>query len=165
MSLPEALVVLDGAARLLVEGFVSRPRRSDYANPRLAMAAREKFSTACDKPSLSRAVTWADPRRESAAESLSAGHLLLAGIPAPDYQTRLVTPAGTFYPDFFWDGPRVIGEVDGAVKYQAADAFVAEKQREQVLRDMGFVVVRWLALEIMLTPHVVVERVSRALGL
>lgn len=163
-ALPEALVILDGAARLLVERFASQARRSDYANTRLAEAARERLSAACGSPGLGRSISCADPRRESAAESLSAGHLILAGLPAPDLQTRLVTPAGTFYPDFFWSGLRVIGEVDGAVKYEAAKAFVAEKQREQLLRDLGFTVVRWLAREIMLTPHVVVERVSRALG-
>ncbi|HET7724171.1 MAG TPA: DUF559 domain-containing protein [Propionibacteriaceae bacterium] len=163
--LPEALVILDGAARLLVERYVSLSRRKDYANPRLASAARDQFSAACPRPQLARAIACADPRRESAAESLSAGHLLLAGIPTPDCQTRLVTAAGTFYPDFFWSDQRVIGEVDGAVKYQAADAFVAEKQREQILRDLGFTVVRWLAREIMLTPQVVVARVARGLGL
>lgn len=164
-TLPEALVILDGAARGLVDRFVSRPRRSDYANPRLMAAARDMLLAACDRPGTARPISCADPRRESAAESLSAGHFLLAAVPTPDYQTRLVTTAGTFYPDFFWSDQRVIGEVDGAVKYEAADAFVAEKQREQVMRDLGFTIVRWLAREIMLTPEVVVARVSRALAL
>ena len=93
-----------------------------------------------------------------------AARLILAGLPAPELQGRLVTARGTFYPDFHWAEHRVIGEVDGAVKYEAAEAFVAEKQREQVLRDLGYTVVRWLAREIMLTPEVVVARVSRALG-
>jgi very-short-patch-repair endonuclease len=76
-----------------------------------------------------------------------------------------VTAQGTYYPDFFWSGPGVIVEGDGAVKYQKAEAFVQEKQREQVLRDLGFTVVRWLAREVMLTPQAVVERVSRAVAL
>jgi very-short-patch-repair endonuclease len=59
----------------------------------------------------------------------------------------------------------VIGEVDGAIKYQDASAFVLEKQREQILRDLGYIIVRWLAREIMLTPWVVIERVERALSL
>jgi hypothetical protein len=137
------------AGRLLVERFVSRPRRSDYANPRLASAAREQL-LACGRRALVAPIAAADPRRESAAESLSAGHFLLAGVPAPDLQRKLVTAQGAYYPDFFWSGPGVIGEVDGAVKYQTAEAFVQEKQREQVLRDLGFTVVRWLAREVML---------------
>jgi very-short-patch-repair endonuclease len=59
----------------------------------------------------------------------------------------------------------VIGEVDGAIKYQDASAFVLEKQREQILRDLGYIIVRWLAREIMLTPWVVIERVERTLSL
>ena len=41
---------------------------------------------------------------------------------------------------------------------------VREKQREQVLLDEGNRFVRWMAREVMLTPHVVVDRVARALG-
>ena len=164
LPLPEALVILDGASRRLVERYVSRPRRSDYANPRLGRAAREQFTAACDRPGMASAIGLADPRRESAAESLSAGHFLLAGLPVPDYQARLPTAHGTFYPDFFWPELRVIGEVDGAIKYQNAEAFVEEKRREQILRDLGYMVIRWLANEIMLTPWVVIDRVSRGLA-
>ena len=39
-----------------------------------------------------------------------------------------------------------------------------EKEREQLLRDLGYRMVRWLAKEIMLTPELVVARVARALG-
>jgi very-short-patch-repair endonuclease len=163
-SLPEALVVLDGAARKIVERYVSRPRQSDYANPRLAQAAREQFQAAGGRPNLAAAISAADPRRESPAESLSAGQFLQAGLPMPEYQARLATSHGTFYPDFLWRELGVIGEVDGAMKYDTANAYVEEKQREQILRDLGYIVIRWLAREIMLTPWVVVDRVSRALG-
>jgi very-short-patch-repair endonuclease len=57
-----------------------------------------------------------------------------------------------------------VGECDGAVKYVDAHGYVNEKEREQVLRDLGYRIVRWLAKEIMLTPQVVVERIARALG-
>ena len=165
LSLPDALVVLDAAARKLVERYASHARRSDYANPRLAQAAREQFTAACARPAVASAIATADPRRESAAESLAAGHFLLAGLPVPDYQTRIATPHGTFFPDFFWPELRVIGEVDGAIKYENANAYVEEKQREQILRDLGYIVIRWLAREIMLTPWIVIDRVSRALAL
>ena len=58
----------------------------------------------------------------------------------------------------------MICEVDGAIKYQDANAFVLEKQREQILKDLGYIVIRWLAREIMLTPWVVIDRVARALS-
>lgn len=61
------------------------------------------------------------------------------------------------------DGQRLIGECDGAGKYDGRDAAVRERAREQVLRDLGFRIVRWLATEIMTRPDIVVERVSREL--
>jgi len=165
--LPDSLVILDAAARQLVGHYVSKPRRSDYANPRLARAARDQLAAAAigRRPVPARGIGMSDPVRESAAESLSAGHFLLAGLPVPLYQARVTTRGGTFYPDFLWPELRVIGEVDGAIKYQDANAFVLEKQREQILRDLGYIVIRWLAQEIMLTPWVVIERVARALSL
>lgn len=166
-QLPDALVILDGAARLLCAGMVSNPRRSDYANQRLADLARELLEQASltRRPScLAPAIRLADPARESAPESLSAGHFHLAGLPSPMYQTALESPLGRLYPDFYWPEQRLIGECDGAVKYADGAAYVREKEREQALRDLGYPMVRWLAKEIMLSPQLVVERVARALG-
>lgn len=165
LALPDALVVLDDAARKLVGGFVTRPRRTEYGNPRLVAAAREQLLAGGGRRNLNAVIALADPARESAAESLSAGHFLVADLPVPQYQALVNSPMGRLYPDFLWPSQRVIGEVDGAVKYDDRNAFVLEKQREQVLQDLGFVIVRWLAKEIMLTPWVVVARVARALSL
>ena len=84
--------------------------------------------------------------------------------PRPEYQAPVRTPAGLFFPDCLWRAHGVIGECDGAVKYADPRAFVREKQREQVFRDLGFQVVRWLAEEIMFRPWEVVARVDRALA-
>lgn len=167
LALPEALVIVDAAARLTCASMVSGVRRRDYANPRLVRAALELYEQAARTVRATRltpALSLADPARESAAESLSAGHLHLAGIPAPRVQAEIRTPRGSVFPDFLWEETKLIGEVDGAVKYASADAYVLEKEREQLLRDLGYRIVRWLAKEIMLTPAVVVERVARALG-
>jgi very-short-patch-repair endonuclease len=163
-TLPEALVILDDAARHLVAGYIPRPRRTDYSSPRLAMAARGEL-LGTGRTSLASTIQLADPARESVAESLSAAHFTLAGFPAPTFQAPVQSPMGKLFPDFLWPSQRVIGEVDGAMKYDDRNAFVLEKQREQVLRDLGYIIVRWLAKEIMLTPWVVVDRVARALGL
>jgi len=166
-DLPGALVILDAAARKLCERYVVAPRRSDYANPRLAAAARDELRKVADvRPGsgLLGAIALADPARESAAESLSAGHFELAGLPRPAFQARIATPRGTFYPDCLWESQRLIGECDGAVKYGRAQAYVQEKEREQALRDAGFRIVRWLAKEIMTAPEEVVARVSRSLA-
>ena len=57
----------------------------------------------------------------------------------------------------------MVGEADGAVKYRDPDAFVKEKEREQILRDHDYRFVRWLGKEIMTTHHIVVGRIARAL--
>ena len=51
------------------------------------------------------------------------------------------------------------------MKYEDKDAIVLEKRREQGLRDSGERFVRWMALDTMLEPAVVVARVARALGM
>ncbi len=70
-----------------------------------------------------------------------------------------------YFPDFYWREQRLIGECDGAMKYDDRDAIVLEKRREQELGEQGERVVRWMALDAMLDPALVVGRVARALGL
>ncbi len=167
LPLPGSLVVLDAALRLLVTAMVPTPRRRDFADPRLAGAAREQVREAWH-PRNARALgslALADPVRETAIESLSLGHFHLAGLPAPRCQPAIQTPVGTLYPDFYWQHSGLIGEADGAVKYADRAAILREKEREQVLRDLGFRIVRWLGREILSDPEVVVDRVARALAL
>lgn len=168
LPLPEALVVLDAAERQLVSAFVANPRRVAFANPQLAKAAGEalrEVTVELRRGGLRPALELADPRRETPIESLTAGHLRLAGLPAPEYQAEIRTPRGVFYPDFLWREAGLIGEADGAVKYTDQRAMVLEKEREQVLIDAGFRFVRWLGKEIWLTPEIVMARIARALGM
>ena len=162
LELPQALVVLDAAARSLVESFVTDARRRDYLNRRLIEAARDAIASV--NPRLD-ALTLLHPARESAAESLSAGHFHVAGLPTPLCQAPIDTPMGTLFPDFYWPEHRLIGECDGAVKGNDPQAYVKEKRREQVFLDEDLGVVRWLGGEIMTVPARVVGRVARALGL
>jgi len=167
LSLPEALVILDAAGRRLVASFVTSPRRSDYVSPRLVRAVREALSDPVGRrwrTQLLPAIERVQPCRESAAESLTAGHLHLSGLPMPEFQAKIVTPSGTFYPDCYWRDARLVGECDGKLKYASRDDLVAEKQREQVLRDEGNRFVRWLGGEIMARPSEVMDRIARALG-
>ena len=167
LPLPEALVLLDSAARLICASLVNQIRRRDYANPQLVRVATDllvEAATTVRATRLRPAIALVNPSRESAAESLSAGHLHLAELPTPSFQAEIRTPMGKVYPDFLWEDLKLIGECDGAVKYDDAKAFVLEKQREQMLRDLGYRFVRWLAREIMLEPAVVMERIARALA-
>jgi hypothetical protein len=168
LDVPQALVVLDSAARMLCAGMVAQPRRADYSNPRLAKAARELLSEAAGdrrRACLGEAIELADPARESPAESLSAGYIHRAGLPMPLFQQPIRTPLGTVYPDCLWPDARLVGECDGAEKYEDRSAAVREKQREQALRDLDYRIVRWLAAEIMTRAQVVMDRIARKLGL
>jgi hypothetical protein len=77
LALPEALVLLDAAARLICQGLVPSVRRRDYANRRLVEAAVGLLAEAAltvRAPRIRPMLSLVDPGRESAAESLSAGH-------------------------------------------------------------------------------------------
>jgi hypothetical protein len=167
LPLPEALLVLDAAVRTQCSRFVVQLGRRELANPRLVAIAREPFVEVADvlrgMSRVKRALSFADPIRESPIESLSYGHMVEAGLPLPTCQHEVRTPNGVYFPDFFWDGHGVIGESDGRVKYVDSGAVMREKEREQVLRDLGFRIVRWSGKEIHLSPSVVMERIERAL--
>ncbi len=166
LSLPEALVILDDAARRIVGSFLAQPRRLDYQSPRLVRAARESLvssATPAGRRLLRHVIDLVEPCRESAAESLTAGHLELSGLARPVFQALIRTPAGALYPDFLWRDAILVGECDGAVKYKDTSSILLEKEREQVLKDLGYRVVRWLAKEIMLRPEEVLDRIDRAL--
>jgi len=166
LPLPEALVILDGAARKILVSFVGTERRRDFLNPRLIAAAREALTAVVGRKvrRLAAVIPLVEPARESAAESLTAGHLHLARLPVPLFQPPIRTRLGTVYPDFFWESNRLIGECDGATKGSDPTAYVREKEREQVLRDDDYRFVRWLGKEIHFTPHVVIARIERALA-
>lgn len=168
LALPQALVVLDAAARLIVESSVTSVRRSDYASARRAELGRElcrQASAHRASARLGRAIDSLDPRRESPAESLSAGYMIEARLPIPELQAPIRTPSGVVFVDFLWRDRRLVGECDGAVKYADSRGYVAEKYREQDLRDLGYGIVRWQGAEAMFRPSVVIDRISRALGL
>ncbi|MFT3877084.1 MAG: hypothetical protein QM708_11780 [Propioniciclava sp.] len=174
-ELPGALVLLDAAARIIIGSMVTNPRRQHYGAPRLVEEARHLVRrSAAIRRGGSRLVTAIDAidaLRESPGESLSAGHMILAGLPRPECQKEIRTPAGRFHPNFYWrgpahrNGPGLVGECDGTIKYRDPAAYAAEKRREQVLRDLGYDVVRWQVSEIMHKPHIVMDRIARALGL
>ena len=166
LELPGALAVLDGAARVICASMVPSIRRRAYNNPQLVRAAVEVLRAAAETvrgTRLSRALAVVCPGRESAPESVSAGHIIASGLPVPAFQAEITTPFGTFFADCLWEEQRLIGECDGAVKYGDPEAYVNEKRREQVLRDVGYAFVRWEARESVLRPDRMLDRIERAL--
>ncbi len=104
-------------------------------------------------PRARRVADFGDARSESAAESLSRVQIARACLPPPELQFELFDPDGVFVArsDFAWPELRLVGEVDGKTKYGSllrpgqnpVDAIMAEKRREESIRQLGFWVVRW----------------------
>ncbi len=83
--------------------------------------------------------------RETPLESWSAACFHEWGLPDPQVQVQIEDHAGRFVGrvDFLWEEFGVIGEADGALKYDDREANYAEKRREDWLRELGFRVIRW----------------------
>ncbi|MGW6196311.1 type IV toxin-antitoxin system AbiEi family antitoxin domain-containing protein [Kribbella sp. NPDC055110] len=115
-------------------------------------------------PAAQAAVLFADARSESVGESrlrvLMANH----GLPEPELQVEIWDAGGRLIGrvDFLLAGVLVV-EFDGAMKYgDNADAVLAEKYREDRLRECGYGVARvnWAELT---NPHETAARLERAL--
>lgn len=96
-----------------------------------------------------RAVTFADGRSESVGESRARVLFAQQGLPDPVPQKEIREPSGRLVGrvDFLFAAERTIVEFDGRVKYGvdgrlAAETVMAEKQREDRLRELGYEVVR-----------------------
>lgn len=96
-------------------------------------------------------------------ETLSRLRLIRCGIEEPQLQVTLRAGGSVIaVVDMLWPERRVVGEADGLLKYADRDSLVAEKVREDRIRDLGFRVVRWTWDEIMSTPQEVARRIQRA---
>jgi len=105
----------------------------------------------------------ADPRLETALESLSWSAFLEAGIPLPTPQVEVMGASGRHWRVDFLFGERVIGECDGAVKYSDSQALWREKKRQEDLEQADYIVVRWTWEEIVHRPWEVVRRILDAI--
>lgn len=116
-----------------------------------------------------RVVALADGDSDSIGESRSRLAIQRAGLPVPILQWKVEADGRTFEVDFGWPELHTVGEFDGLFKYgrlvepgrDPADVVVAEKLREDEIRDLGLRVVRWIWPEI---DHFapVAERLRRA---
>lgn len=172
-DLPEALITLDSAARLNLREAAGREWIRDTARSRSARSASvrpladaaQRAATQLSRRHLARVLPLVDGRRESPAESLSFGHMVLAGLPLPEVQVLLVDDEGELYVDFLWREAGLVGEVDGNLKYTTPEALVAERRRQRRVEECGWRVVRWEAGAIRRRPLSVMEYLARHLGL
>jgi hypothetical protein len=89
-----------------------------------------------------------DGRRETPLESHSAVMFIEQDLPMPEPQKEFFDDQGRLVArvDFYWEHAYTIGEADGKGKYaddSTGASLVAEKKRQEVLEDMGFMIVRW----------------------
>lgn len=105
----------------------------------------------------------ADPRVETALESLSWAQFHEWGLALPLPQANLRGASGVLWRvDFLFEG-RVIGECDGAVKFHAGHTAWQEKRRQSDLEAQGYQFVRWTWEEIIREPEAVLARIALAL--
>ena len=103
-----------------------------------------------------RVLTFADGRSQSPGESRSRVRMRRLGLPTPQLQMPIETRLGLFHADFGWPEFRAVGEFDGLIKYGAqlqpgqdpTEVVIAEKIREDAVRDEDWRVTRWIWKEL-----------------
>ena len=169
MPLPEALVTVDHVLRIHTVELIGERRIRQGVPAPVRQAAMEHLTLAAEVATPRGRRNWvdqvlavADAARESATESLSAGHFLTSDLPQPKNQFPIMNDEEVFYADFAWPEFGVIGESDGLGKYQGEEV-ARERDREEKLRALGWVVVRWLYRDIVRRPGWVIALVHQAL--
>ncbi len=117
---------------------------------------------------------FADHRAESPGESFSRLVIHQVKLPPPQPQYEVVDPTtGEILArcDFGWEEHHTVGEFDGKIKYgrlveqgqASGDVVFAEKNREDLIRDLGHEVARWINADLT-RPRLLRERILRAFG-
>ena len=190
LSLAAQLIVLHGGLRRQWEwmrGGLERPDTREMATAMSDASVRralldELIATAqdadlrgkgsrretaqCDRSPwqrLAHALAITDARIETALESLSWVRFHELDFEIPEPQVLVRGASGRLWRvDFLFRG-RVIGECDGAIKYNSGHTPWKEKQRQSDLEAEGYPVVRWTWDEIHRRPQQVLARIDLAI--
>jgi very-short-patch-repair endonuclease len=136
-------------------------RESSDAETLLAIAGTWRQLGGLER--IRRAIDLARTGAQTPLETISRLALVEERLPEPELQVAFHDAEGLIgYVDMWWPTLGVIGEADGAIKYRSKDDLLAEKVREDRLRALGFIVVRWTWDEIRTNPAAVAERIRRA---
>ncbi|MET8874657.1 hypothetical protein [Nocardia sp. NPDC004604] len=133
----QAVVIGDAALRL------GRTSRAELAEQLMRSSGRP----GC--PAARRVIEFLDGRAESPGESRSRVALHTCGLPMPELQPTILDVRGTAVSrvDFLFPTLGVVGEFDEMAQrrnniHPSAES-VAEKVRDDALRALGWIVVRW----------------------
>jgi hypothetical protein len=177
-DLPAALVVMDGALRLLLARRIPdlEWRLRSGTVPAAEVETARALLTASADPmrrwagarTLFAGIAHADPASASPFESWSRGWMVAVGLPRPELNVPVFGASGRrFFGDFVWRDHGLIGEADGVAKYGASGSEIraalrGERERQADLEAAGWRVVRWVTGD----PGArLVARISRALYL
>lgn len=170
LDLCEALMALDFVARRAAAGYLVSKKLRGAITDRVLKASLQPLERArVARPHRNRRATralgLAYPGRESAGESLSFAHMVLAGLPLPECQVLIQTDRGEKWVDFDWPEYGVSGECHGAVKYDGSlgsteGVLVDEAERQHAVEGAGRSVVSWDMSEMMAVPHAVIGRIG-----
>lgn len=148
LPIAPALVMADGVTRAFVtESLRDKPRDAHLTGTDLAHA----LVTMESWPGVRRAgriVSLADSGAETAIETAGRVAFLAAGLPASVSNAWLPVSGGRWRrADHLWPWHGVVGEADGALKYddvsRPSSVVADEKEREWELRELGLVVGRY----------------------
>ena len=141
--------------------------------PEAVIAAREDlrkeaafFACRSGVGRLRELVETASPLSESPLESRSRGEFATLGVPILGQQVRIMDAEGVQRRVDFLLAPWLVGEADGAVKYEGPEGVAAlqkEKNRYRSLREIGFETLRWNGTEMHNDPASVCARIHHAL--
>ena len=113
-------------------------------------------------------IDWADPHAESPLESRGRGELMLRGVPRPMCNVSFRLDRTEFRADMWWPGIPLVGEADGAEKYDAAvdgRSLWAEKLRQEWFEsEVGLLMLRFIDRELRSAPESLVARFRRLSG-
>ena len=89
-----------------------------------------------------------DERSGSVAETITRLHLSAHGFPFPELQYKFTHRGRNYYSDFAWKEYKLVLEIDGRMKYRGTfgipteEALIAEREREKIIQNQGWHVVR-----------------------
>jgi hypothetical protein len=167
-----ALALADAAVRQIVEKInpLADPRQA-ARDERYRAAACRAVSAVLDScahrtgiDAARRALALVDPASESVLESISRWQMHRHRLPMPQCGMPITGDDGrTYWADFVWWDLRIIGEADGALKYDTRDDLIREKARQEALERAGWLVIRWNWAEAVTDPRIMIRRIERAI--